>query len=201
MTSVPPSQGRNELKGVVVSDHANHAPCPVTPRLMQEIEEQNQIVSLVCTPAPPAILDEKRQARINESAAQGAPIAAHQLCCKRPLAFFPKAAPAHQISGKSRLKLSLRPRKWGTRSRVQAIGPNAAPCRAGCPAPRACRLLPPILPQFAADLYVAFLRHLAHVRLRAGVEPVLVDTHLLHQRQETRIGAQGSRLWSEQTGP
>ena len=50
MTSVPPSQGRNELKGVVVSDHANYAPCPVTPRLMQEIEEQNQIVSLVCTP-------------------------------------------------------------------------------------------------------------------------------------------------------
>ena len=45
MTSVPPSQGRNELKGVVVSDCANYAPCPVTPRLMQEIEEQNQLVS------------------------------------------------------------------------------------------------------------------------------------------------------------
>jgi hypothetical protein len=40
-TSVPPSQGGNELKGVVVSDYANYAPCPVTPRLMQEIEEQN----------------------------------------------------------------------------------------------------------------------------------------------------------------
>ncbi len=49
MTNVPPSRGGNELKGVVVSDHANYAPCPVTPRLMQEIEEQNQIVSwFVC---------------------------------------------------------------------------------------------------------------------------------------------------------
>lgn len=39
MTSVPPSQGRNELKGNAVSGHANAGPCPVTPRLMQEIEE------------------------------------------------------------------------------------------------------------------------------------------------------------------
>ena len=41
MTNVPPSRGGNELKGVVVSVNANYAPCPVTPRLMQEIEEQN----------------------------------------------------------------------------------------------------------------------------------------------------------------
>ncbi len=61
MTNVPPSQGRNELKGVVVSDCANYAPCPVTPRLMQEIEEQNQIVSWFVCFAPPAILDEKRE--------------------------------------------------------------------------------------------------------------------------------------------
>src|SRR5262249_15781452 len=39
-TSVPPSQGGNELKGYVVSEHANAAPCPVTPRLMQEIEKK-----------------------------------------------------------------------------------------------------------------------------------------------------------------
>ena len=45
MTNVPPSRGGNELEGVVVSVAANYAPCPVTPRLMQEIEEQNQIVS------------------------------------------------------------------------------------------------------------------------------------------------------------
>jgi len=45
MTDVAPSQGRNELKGVVVSDCANYAPCPVTPRLMQKIKEQNQILS------------------------------------------------------------------------------------------------------------------------------------------------------------
>lgn len=44
-TSVPPSQGGNELKGVVAGVTANYAPCPVTPRLMQEIEEQNQLVS------------------------------------------------------------------------------------------------------------------------------------------------------------
>lgn len=94
MTSVPPSQGGNELKGVVVSANANYAPCPVTPRLMQEIEEQNQIVSWSVRLAPPAILDEKREARINESPAQGAPIAAHQLCCKRALAFSPNADPA-----------------------------------------------------------------------------------------------------------
>jgi len=104
MTNVPPSRGGNELEGVVVSDHANYAPCPVTPRLMQEIEEQNQIVSLVCTLAPPAILDEKRQARINESAAQGGRIAAHQLCCKRALAFSPNADPANQNGQKSRGK-------------------------------------------------------------------------------------------------
>ena len=64
MTSVPPSQGENELKGVVVSDYANYAPCPVTPRLMQEIEEQNQIVSWFVRLAPPAILDEKREIRL-----------------------------------------------------------------------------------------------------------------------------------------
>ena len=45
MTDVAPSQGRNELKGVVVSDSANYAPRPVTPRLMQKIKEQNQILS------------------------------------------------------------------------------------------------------------------------------------------------------------
>jgi hypothetical protein len=45
MTNVPPSQGGNEPKGVVVGFNANSAPCPVTPRLMQEIEEQNQLVS------------------------------------------------------------------------------------------------------------------------------------------------------------
>lgn len=40
MTNVPPSQGGNELKGDVADVPANYAPCPVTPRLMQEIEEQ-----------------------------------------------------------------------------------------------------------------------------------------------------------------
>jgi hypothetical protein len=40
VTNVPPSQGGNELKGDAVGVPANHAPCPVTPRLMQEIEEQ-----------------------------------------------------------------------------------------------------------------------------------------------------------------
>jgi hypothetical protein len=61
---------------------------------MQEIEEQNQLVSWLFELAPPAISDEKRQARINESAAQGAPIAVHQLCCKRALAFSSNADPA-----------------------------------------------------------------------------------------------------------
>lgn len=94
MTNVPPSQGRNELKGVVVSDHANYAPCPVTPRLMQEIEKQNQLVSWLFEVAPPAISDEKREARVNESPAQGASIAPHPVCCKRGLAFFQNAVPA-----------------------------------------------------------------------------------------------------------
>ena len=94
MTSVPPSQGRNELKGVVVSDHANYGPCPVTPRLMQEIEEQNQVVSLALVFAPPAISDEKREARVNESPVQAVAIAASPYCCKRGLAFFQNAVPA-----------------------------------------------------------------------------------------------------------
>jgi hypothetical protein len=74
-TSVPPSQGGNELKGVVVSGYANYAPCPVTPRLMQEIEEQNQLVSLAVRSAPPAISDEKREIRVNDPPVQALHIA------------------------------------------------------------------------------------------------------------------------------
>lgn len=94
MTDVAPSQGRNELKGVVVSEYANYAPCPVTPRLMQKIKEQNQLVSWLFEVAPPAISDEKREARVNESPVQAVPIAASPVCCKRGLAFFQNAVPA-----------------------------------------------------------------------------------------------------------
>ena len=94
MTNVAPSQGRNELKGVVVSESANYAPCPVTPRLMQKIKEQNQILGWSFEVAPPAISDEKREARVNESPVQPVPIAASPYCCKPGLAFFQNAVPA-----------------------------------------------------------------------------------------------------------
>ena len=91
MTDVAPSQGRNELKGVVVSESANYAPCPVTPRLMQAIKKQNQLLSWSFEVASPAVSDEKREVRVNESPVQAVAIAASPYCCKRGLAFFQNA--------------------------------------------------------------------------------------------------------------
>jgi len=91
VTSAPPSQGGNELKGVVVSDHANYAPCPVTPRLMQEIEEQNQIVSWFVRLAPPAILDEKREIRVLTKLPSGRAYSRQAANTQAPPCFFRKS--------------------------------------------------------------------------------------------------------------
>ena len=112
-----PVPGQNELQGHVARPmETSHwqTPLPVTshPVSCRKLRSKTRrLVPVLCF-APPAISDEKREARVNESPVQGASIAPSPVCCKRGLAFFQNADPAFGMPAMSK-DLTGRTVNWG----------------------------------------------------------------------------------------